>query len=347
MILAGDIGGTRTRLAFFENTKGKLQLAVDREYPSRDHKGLDEIVSAFVREVAGTVDSACFGVAGPVLNGRVSTPNLAWLVDGVAISKLLKNKPVWLINDLEAHAYSLAGLGPDDFKQLNPKATDRSKSAPGNAALIAPGTGLGEAGLHWNGSRHVPFASEGGHADFAPRTALEIELLQYLIAKFERVSYERILSGPGLVNVYGFLRDTRKEPEPDWLREEVQQASDAAGVIARNALAGKATICERALEIFVTVLGAEAGNAGLRFMATSGVFIGGGIPPKILPKILDSGFMEAFLAKGRMRRMLEPISVSVVLNGKSGLIGAARCAMLNSENSPKLLPKSQAAQTVH
>jgi glucokinase len=346
VILAGDIGGTHTRMAFFENLRGKLELAVDREYPSREHKGLDEIVSQFVREVACTVDAACFGVAGPVLNGRVSTPNLAWLVNAAAIAKLLNNKSVWLINDLEAHAYSLAGLAPDDFKQLNPRATSTTASG-GNAALIAPGTGLGEAGLHWNGIRHVPFASEGGHADFAPRTELEIELLRYLTAKFERVSYERILSGPGLVNVYNFLRDTGNEKEPDWLHEELLQASDAAGVIAGNALAGKAPIGERALEIFVNVLGAEAGNAALRFMATGGVFIGGGIPPKILPKILDSDFMDAFLAKGRMRRMLEPIPVNVVMNGKSGLIGAARCALLNSESERMAPQKFQAAQTIH
>ncbi|MCI0350377.1 MAG: glucokinase [Acidobacteriales bacterium] len=345
MILAGDIGGTRTRMAFFENAGGKLQLAVDREYPSREHKGLDEIVGLFVREVAGKVDAACFGVAGPVLNGRVSTPNLAWLVDVTGIAKLLNNKSVWLINDLEAHAYSLAGLAPDDFKQLNPNAKSAIPSS-GNAALIAPGTGLGEAGLHWNGTRHVPFASEGGHADFAPRNDLEIELLRYLTAKFERVSYERILSGPGLVNVYNFLRDTRKEAEPDWLHEEIVQAPDVAGVIARNALAGKAAICERALDIFVIVLGAETGNAALRFMATGGMFIGGGIPPKILPKIVDSAFMEAFLAKGRMRRMLEPIPVNVVLNGKSGLIGAARCALLNS-GSDRRMPQNSKTVTVH
>jgi glucokinase len=250
---------------------------------------------------------------------------------------------VWLINDLEAHAYSLAGLAGEDFKQLNSKA---GASKAGNAALIAPGTGLGEAGLHWNGVRHVPFASEGGHADFAPRTELEMELLRYLTKKFERVSYERVLSGPGLVNVYNFLRDTRKEPEPDWLHEELLQASDAAGVIARNALAGKAAICERALEIFVTVLGAEAGNAALRFMATAGVFIGGGIPPRILPRIEAPDFMKAFLAKGRMQPMLQTIPVSVVLNGKSGLIGAARCAMLNSEQAGDKVQR-QTATTVH
>lgn len=346
MILAGDIGGTHTRIAFFDNIRGKLELAVDREYPSRDHSGLDEIVSGFVRDLSITVDAACFGVAGPVLNGRVTTPNLAWMVDAAAIGKLLNNKSVWVINDLEAHAYSLASLQPADFKPLNPRVSSTTASA-GNAALIAPGTGLGEAGLHWNGIRHVPFASEGGHADFAPRNELEIELLRYLIAKFERVSYERILSGPGLVNVYSFLRDTKKESEPEWLRQELAQAADAAFVITRNALAAKAAICERALDIFVLVLGAEAGNAALRFMATAGVFLGGGIPPKILPKILDSGFLEAFLAKGRLRRMLESIPVNVVMNGKSGLIGAARCALLNSETEPKSPVKSQTAQTIH
>lgn len=344
MILAGDIGGTRTRLAFFDKAGENLRLATDREYPSRDHKGLDEIVSAFLRDVPGKqVSAACFGVAGPVVNGRVATPNLAWLVDAKSISGLLNTNSVWLINDLEAHAYSLGGLASEDFRQLNTK-TGVSKA--GNAALIAPGTGLGEAGLHWNGVRHVPFASEGGHADFAPRNELEMELLRYLTKKFERVSYERVLSGPGLVNVYNFLRDTHKEPEPDWLHEEMLQASDAAGVVARNALAGKAAICERALEIFVTVLGAEAGNAALRFMATAGVFIGGGIPPKILPRIEAPDFMKAFLAKGRMRPMLEAIPVSVVLNGKSGLIGAARCAMLNSEQAGQKV-RREAATTVH
>jgi glucokinase len=278
-----------------------------------------------------------------VVNGRVATPNLAWLVDAKSISGLLAIKSVWLINDLEAHAYSLAGLTSEDFKQLNAKA---GAAKAGNAALIAPGTGLGEAGLHWNGARHLPFASEGGHADFAARTELEMELLRYLTNKFERVSYERVLSGPGLVNVYNFLRDTRKEPEPDWLHEELLQATDAAGVIARNALAGKAAICERALEIFVTVLGAEAGNTALRFMATAGVFIGGGIPPKILPRIEAPDFMKAFLAKGRMQPMLETIPVSVVLNGKSGLIGAARCAMLNSEQAGAKAQR-QTATTVH
>ena len=346
MILAGDIGGTNTRMAFFENVSGKLVLAIERDYVSRDHEGLDEIVSQFVSDVGVTVDAACFGVAGPVLGGRVSTPNLAWLVDAAALTTLVNNKTVWLINDLEAHAHSLAALVPEDFMQLNPQATNVALSPNNAAALIAPGTGLGEAGLLWNGTRHVPFASEGGHADFAPRTELEMEMLRYFLTKFKRVSYERVLAGPGVVNVYNFLRDTHKEPEPDWLREELSQAPDAARVITNNALAGKAAICERVLEIFVTVLGAEAGNLALRFMATGGVFLGGGIPPKILPRILDSGFMDAFLSKGRLSRMLEPIPVNVVMNGKSGLIGAARCALLNSE-SDRNTPKSQVAQTIH
>ena len=347
MILAGDIGGTNTRMAFFENVGGKPVLAIERVYPSREHKGLDEIVSQFVSDVGVTVDAACFGVAGPVLGGRVSTPNLAWLVDAAAITRLVNNKRVWLINDLEAHAHSLAALVPEDFIQLNPRAANAVLSPGNNAALIAPGTGLGEAGLLWNGTRHVPFASEGGHADFAPRTELEMEMLRYFLTKFKRVSYERILAGPGIVNVYNFLRDAHKEPEPDWLRDELSQASDPARAITKNGLDGKAAICARVLEIFVTVLGAEAGNLALRFMATGGVFIGGGIPPKLLPRILDSGFIDAFLNKGRLSRMLEPIPVNVIMNGKSGLIGAARCALLNLESDPKSPLKSQAVQTIH
>ena len=345
MILAGDIGGTRTRLALFERAAGKLPMVSDSEYPSREHAGLDEIVSQFLSEHAAQIDSACFGVAGPVLHGRVSTPNLPWLIDVRTIEKLLDIDAVWLINDLEAHAYSIAGLGPEDLKQVNPKAGTSADAEVGNAALIAPGTGLGEAGLHWDGTRHVPFASEGGHADFAPRGELEIELLRYLTQKFKRVSYERILSGPGLVNVYSFLRDTRKEEEPAWLREELQQAPDVAQVITRNALAAKSAICEHALEIFVEILGAEAGNAALRFMATAGVFIGGGIPAKILPKIQEPAFMEAFLAKGRLRAMLERIPVNVVLHGKSGLIGAACCAQFNWQRLQNSSP--QQSQFAH
>lgn len=329
MILAGDIGGTYTRLALFEEVRGNLRFVMDREYISRNHAGLNEIVRVFLKETTDDVNSACFGVAGPVLNGRVSTPNLAWLVDARNLSKLLNIKNVWLINDLEAHAYALAGLSSEDFAQLNSKALRNFGDAAGNAALIAPGTGLGEAGVHWDGASHHPFASEGGHADFAPRTEVEMDLLRYLTAKFKRVSYERVLSGPGLFNIYSFLRDSGREQEPGWLQEEFAQSSDPARTITQNALAGRAVICVQTLEMFVAVLGAEAGNVALRFMATRGVFIGGGIAPKILPKLQEAGFMEEFVAKGRLRPMLEVIPVSVVLNRKSGLIGAAHCAVLN------------------
>jgi glucokinase len=270
----------------------------------------------------------------------VYTPNLAWLVDAMVLSKLLDIEGVRLINDLEAQAYGLGGLRSEDFAQLNPKAPGDPGETFGNAALIAPGTGLGEAGLHWDGTSHHPFASEGGHADFAPRTELEIGLLQYLAAKFKRVSYERVLSGPGLFNIYSFLRDSGREQEPGWLREEFAHSSDAARTITQNALAAKAAICERTLEIFVAVLGAEAGNVALRFMATGGVSIAGGIAPKILPALQQAEVLEAFVAKGRLRPMLEIIPVSVVLNRKSGLIGAARCAVLNLEHrSPLALPR--------
>jgi glucokinase len=344
MILAGDIGGTHTRLAFFENAHGNLRLVVDREYPSRNHAGLSEIVSMFLRESPGEVDFACFGVAGPVLNGQVSTPNLAWLVDSSALSKLLNLEAVWLINDVEAQANGLGELRSEDFMQLNPKAPSNPGDPVGNAALIAPGTGLGEAGLHWDGTSYHPFASEGGHADFAPRTELEIDLLRYLTAKFKRVSYERVLSGPGLLNIYSFLRDSGMEQEPGWLTGELAQSSDAARTITQNALAAKAAICERTLEVFVAVLGAEAGNVALRFIATGGVFIAGGIAPKILPALQQPEFAAAFVTKGRLRPMLEGVPVSVALNGKSGLIGAARYAMLTSgHHAQNTLPPSPAA----
>ena len=335
MILAGDIGRTHTRLALFDRLRGELRLVADRQYRSQSYAGLSEIVSMFLEEGPNNVDSACFGVAGPVLNGRVSATNLAWRVDARALSKLLDIEAIWLINDLEAQAYALGGLRSEDFAQLNLNAPGKPSAAVGNAALIAPGTGLGEAGLHWDGTSHHPFASEAGHADFAPRTELEIDLLRYLTSKFKRVSYERVLSGPGLLNIYGFLRDSGREQEPGWLHEEFAHSSDPAKTITQHALAAKARICEWTLEIFVAVLGAEAGNAALRFMATSGVFIGGGIAPNILPKLQEVGFVETFVAKGRLRPMLEIIPLSVVLNGKSGLIGAARCAVLNSHSLQK------------
>ena len=324
MILAGDIGGTHTRVAFFEGDAPHPKLVLERVYASREHSGLGEIVSAFISNQTLTATAACFGVAGPVIHGRVSTSNLAWLVDSLDLAKQIKIPDVFVINDLQAHAWSLAALEPQDVAEL----TAGTPEAKGNMALVAPGTGLGEAALYWDGALHRPLPSEAGHADWAARNDVEVDLLRYLIGRYGRVSYERILSGPGLVNVYEFLRDTGREQETTALREEIAHG-DAAAVIAGHAMAGTAPICERALDIFISVLAAEAGNAVLRFVATAGVYLGGGIPAKILPKLRQPSFLEDFRNKGRLRPLLEAVPVRVVLNESAGLIGAARVALLN------------------
>jgi glucokinase len=323
MILAGDIGGTNTRIALFQLDAGAgtLKKLEERVYPSREHKNLDEIVSLFLSDQKTTVQLACFGVAGPVLHGEVSTSNLPWVVNARQLAKQIGIKDVWLINDLEAHASGIDDLAAKDFVVLN-----RVDAGAGNSALIAAGTGLGEAGLYWDGSGRRPFPCEGGHTDFAPRNDLEIALLRHLLAKFKRVSYERVLSGPGLVSIYEFLRDTGKEQEPEWLKEELQRSADAAVVISEQGLQAKAPICERVLDIFVSVYGAEAGNLALKLMAIGGVFVSGGIAAKILPKLRAPAFIQAFVDKGRMQSLLETIPVKVIVNDKVGLIGAARYA---------------------
>lgn len=322
MILAGDIGGTHTRIAIFQPAAdGVLKMLLERVYPSREHKSLDEIVSLFLSSEKITIDRACFGIAGPVLHGRVSTPNLAWIVDALEIAKEIGIQAVWLINDLQAHASGIDDLEPSDFVTLN-----QVDAAVGNGALIAAGTGLGEAGLYWDGARRRPFPCEGGHADFAPRNDLEVELFRYLLSKFGRVSYERVLSGPGLHNIYEFLTAGGKEQEPQSLKNELQQAADPAAVISQHGMDGDAPICVRALDIFVSIYGAEAGNLALKLMATGGVFISGGIAAKILPKLTAPAFMQSFISKGRLQPMLEAIPVKVVTNDRVGLIGAARYA---------------------
>jgi glucokinase len=291
-------------------------------FPSRKYESLDAIVREFVATHTPRLRSACFGVAGPVKYGRVETPNLAWLVEAGQLAHELGLKNVVLINDLEANAYGIAMLATEDFVVLNAGAP----VANGNLALIAAGTGLGEAGLHWEGDHYQPFPSEGGHVDFAPRHALEVELLCYLLQQYEHVSYERVLSGPGLYNIYKFLRDTGRGDEPAWLAQQIRQG-DPAAAISRAALAGSCALCVQALEMFVSIYGAEAGNLALKVLATGGVFVGGGIAPRIIQKLQDTTFMQALVAKGRMQALLEAIPVRVILNDQTALLGAARLAM--------------------
>jgi glucokinase len=321
MILAGDIGGTSSRLACFEVQDGRLSLVTERIYPSRNYKGLDEIAMSFAAAQSGKIHCACFGIAGPVRNGRVVTPNLAWVVDSQVLARELNLPTVRLLNDLEANAHGIAALEPQDLVTLNPGAPD----AQGNAAVISVGTGLGEAGLFWDGKAHHPFACEGGHVDFAPRTDLETELLSYLRSKFEHVSWERVLSGPGLYTLYQFLRETGRGEEPAALTQELQ-TEDPSAVISKAGLEGRHELCVKALDLFVSFYGAEAGNLALKLMATGGVYIGGGVAPRILPKLQGPAFMAAFTAKGRMRPLMEAMPVRVILKDSTALLGAARCA---------------------
>lgn len=329
MILSGDIGGTLTRLAFFEVADRRLRLVAKKIYPSREYTSLTDLVTRFVTEYGHSADYAAFGVPGPVREGHAKTTNLPWLVDATELARALRLPETGLINDLEASAHGLAALGANDFAILNEGLPDAS----GNAAVIAAGTGLGEAGLYWDGTRHHPFASEGGHADFAPRNNLEMELLRYLLTKYEHVSCERVLSGPGLHNIYLFLRDTGRGKESPQLADAMRR-QDPPTVISQAALEGGSGLCQEALDLFIALYGAEAGNLALKIMATGGVYLGGGIAPGIIQKLRGTRFMEAFTAKGRMKRLLESIPVRVIVNPDAPLLGAALYAARRAGSIP-------------
>jgi glucokinase len=324
MILAGEIGATGTRLAAFEKEGSRLQLVVEKTYMSQEHSSLSEIIAAFIKAEGIAAHSACFGVAGPVRRGRSKISNLPWVIDSRDLAKQLKLDSVGMINDLEAYAYGIDGLDSKDFVTLNAGSED----AEGNRAVISARTGLGVAGLYWDGFRHHPFACEGGHSDFAPRNALEMELLAYLQKKYGRISYERLLSGPGIKNIYDFLRDAHKADEPQWLKDQIAAAQDPPAVISQLAQEGKAAICDQTLSIFVSIYGAETGNCALNFLSTGGIFIGGSVAAKNVSRMKDPIFMESFLDKGRMVELLKEIPVTIVLNDDSGIIGAARYTLI-------------------
>jgi glucokinase len=331
MILAGDIGGTNARLAYFQSSNGTLRLVSERIFPSRAHSDLGEIVRQFVNDSGNSPEVACFGIAGPVRNGRVETTNLPWIVDQSQLAQQMRLPSTWLINDLEANAWGIGALASQDLQTLHPGGSP----ATGNQAVIAPGTGLGEAGLYWDGKDkdHRIFACEGGHCDFAPLGDEQIELLRFLERRFGHVSYERILTGSGLVNVYEFLcANSASQDPPEYARQ--LDHPDPAAAISRAALAGTNPVASQALDLWISVYGAEAGNLALKIMATGGIFLGGGISPKILPRLTGPLFMKAFLDKGRMRSLLESIPVRVITNDKVGLLGAARYAAVNARAGP-------------
>jgi glucokinase len=328
MILAGDIGGTNTRLALFTLQGERLEAVAEGTFASREHPNLATIVKKFLSSRNLPIAVACFGIAGPVQQERTQATNLTnlpWLVDARRLARELRINTIHLLNDLEATAYGIALLPAEDLVVLNQGAPDAS----GNTAVIAAGTGLGEAGLYWDGRRHHPFACEGGHSSFAPTDHLQLELLSYLMRDLPHVSWERVVSGPGLLSIYQFLRETGRGEEPAWLAAAMQ-GDDPSAVISQAALVGRNALCEQALDLFVSLYGAEAGNVALKIMATGGVYLGGGIAPKIIKKLMEPHFMKAFVAKGRLQPLIQDIPVRVIMNNKAALLGAVRFAMLQA-----------------
>jgi glucokinase len=324
MILAGDIGGTKTNLALVREESGRFILESLAGFPSKGRERFGEILREYLAAHPATITRAAFGIAGPVVKGRCEATNLPWIVDAAEIAERLRVPRVGLLNDLEATAYGVLRLKPQELLTLNP-GTPRPQ---GTIAVIAAGTGLGEGGLVWTGDEYRTLPSEGGHADFAPRNDLEIELLRFLLQQHDRVSYERILSGPGLVQLYRFFRHRTGTPEPEWLKAEMA-GSDAAAAVSRAALEEKDGACSSALELFVSIYGAEAGNLALKLLAFGGVCVAGGIAPKILRAITSGGFMSAFTFKGRFSPLLAGMPVHVVLNDKAAILGAAHYALMD------------------
>jgi glucokinase len=317
-VLAGDIGGTKTRLAVFNVRGQRLETVTERSYPSGSYSGLEDIVQDFIGGTRTDCRQACFGIAGPVQGGRAQATNLPWIVEEQALAALFGFGRVALINDLEANAWGIGALSKNDFYPLNAG----SPNAKGNACIVSAGTGLGEAGLYWDGQRHWPFACEGGHATFSPSSDLEIALLEYLRKRFGHVSWERVVSGRGLVNVHDFLRSHRGVPAPSWLRQEMS-AGDPAAAISRAALGDHDAMCAEALDLSIHLYGVEAGNLALKIMATGGVYLGGGIGPKNLERFKGPLFMQGFLDKGRMQPLLEAMPVKIIINDRTALYGPA------------------------
>lgn len=348
MILAGDIGGTKVNLALYDWTSERVDPIRTETFYSADFASLEDVIEEFLTvpsapahtDAAGeaeetasdetpvrtpletiAVKAACFGVAGPVIDNRCHTTNLPWVISGPDLAERFKIPQVRLLNDLEATAHGLLYLRPDESVALNAGQAPKHKRCLG---LVAAGTGLGEAALVWTGNGYQPFSSEGGHCDFAPNSDLEIDLLRHLRAQYLHVSYERVLSGPGIHAIYEFVRDAKKN-EPTWLAEKIR-TGDPPAVISEAGLSGQADIAKQTLDIFAGIYGAEAGNLALKVMALDGIYVGGGIAPKILAKLQDGTFMRAFTNKGRYKRLMGNIPVRVIMNQKTALLGAAATA---------------------
>ena len=326
MILAGDVGGTKVDLALYGFVHGSLVPVREEKFPAREFAGLEEVVKVFLsrpgNEGREPVVAACFGVPGPVRQGRLKLTNLPWELDSRQLEMDLKIEHVYLINDLEANAHGIPELRADQIFTLS----KGDPGATGNRGLISAGTGLGEALLAWNGHRYLPMASEGGHCDFAPRDEDEIALMQYLQRTLRgRVSCERVVSGMGLANIYAFCRDVKGMPEPDWLRERMR-SEDPNAAINEAGESGESELCAKTLEMFASAYGAEAGNLALKILASGGMYLGGGIAPKMLKTLQGGAFMKAFTDKGRLSDLLVQTPVRIILESRAALMGAAAFA---------------------
>lgn len=321
MLLAGDVGGTNVRIAAFDGHR-PLEAIREANYASARYSSLEAVLEEFIQPYAGTeIESACFGVAGPVFDGRVTFTNLDWRIEEHALADLLGCR-VQLLNDLQASAYGILELEGDAFQVIQ----EGDAAANGTLAVIAAGTGLGEAILVWDGVRYRALPSEGGHVGFAPRNVLECELLAQLRERYGRhVSYERVLSGHGLADLYTFLRARSGVQEPAWLTERLER-EDPGATIGEVGVEGSDDVCVEAVEIFASIYGAEAGNLALKCFAAGGVVVTGGIAPKILPVLLRGQFVSSFNDKGRFREFLQRIPVKIALESDTALIGAAHCA---------------------
>ena len=334
MILAGDVGGTKVNLALYDFIDGNLKHARDKQYPAKEYSGLEEIVKEFI--VSEKVTAACFGVPGPVRDGRLRLTNLPWTLDSRELAAHLKIDYVFLINDLQANGYGIAELGADQIYTLS----EGDARQIGNRALISAGTGLGEAFMIWDGRDYVPYPSEGGHSDYAPRNEDEIDLLRFLKQKYNgRISTERVVSGQGLTNCYEFLREVRGIEEPASLAERLA-AEDPNAVITEMALAAKSEICEKTMDMFVSAYGAEAGNLALKILSVGGLYVGGGIAPRILEKLKDGTFMKAFTDKGRLSQLLVNTPVRVILESRTALMGAAAYAEARAAELSGISPRA-------
>jgi glucokinase len=320
IVLAGDVGGTKTNLGLFRQSAEGLGLVRQHVYPTAQFVSLESVCTEFLG--ADTANAVCMGVPGPIIDGRGHATNVPWELSTALLSRALKGVPVRLLNDLAAIAHGMVYLKPAEFTVLH-----RAENPPqhGNIAVIAAGTGLGESALVWEDEKYWAVASEGGHTDFAPRGAEQIALLNSLATEFGHVSYERVLSGPGLWNIYKFLRHESRAEEPTWLRDEIAKA-DPSAAVSEAALSNRDPVCVRALTMFCEIYGSEAANLALKVLALGGVYLGGGIAPKILPMLTGGAFVKGFLAKGRLNEILKRMEVRVSLNPAAGLLGSAHVA---------------------